>query len=100
MVPADGAPAPRTAYAHPVLDASRRRDGADVFTDDELDELVEDYVAAAVLAQQAGFDFVDVKHCHGYLLHELLTRLRPAGPLRRRPRRPHPVPAHGRGGHP
>jgi 2,4-dienoyl-CoA reductase-like NADH-dependent reductase (Old Yellow Enzyme family) len=26
-----------------------------------------------VLARQAGFDFVDVKHCHGYLLHELLT---------------------------
>ena len=44
-----------------------------VFTDDELDELAEDYVAAAVLAQQAGFDFVDVKHCHGYLLHELLS---------------------------
>ena len=32
-----------------------------------------EYVAAAVLAQQAGFDFVDVKHCHGYLLHELLS---------------------------
>ena len=31
------------------------------------------YVDAAVLAQQAGFDFVDVKHCHGYLLHELLS---------------------------
>ena len=26
-----------------------------------------------MLAQQAGFDFVDVKHCHGYLLHELLS---------------------------
>ncbi len=44
-----------------------------MLSDDELDELVEDYVAAAVLAHQAGFDFVDVKHCHGYLLHELLT---------------------------
>jgi len=42
-------------------------------TDDELDALAEDYVAAAVLAHEAGFDFVDVKHCHGYLLHELLT---------------------------
>jgi 2,4-dienoyl-CoA reductase-like NADH-dependent reductase (Old Yellow Enzyme family) len=44
-----------------------------VLTDDELDALAEDYVAAAVLAHEAGFDFVDVKHCHGYLLHELLT---------------------------
>jgi 2,4-dienoyl-CoA reductase-like NADH-dependent reductase (Old Yellow Enzyme family) len=44
-----------------------------VFSDDELDELADAYVAAAVLARAAGFDFVDVKHCHGYLLHELLT---------------------------
>ncbi|HRW36263.1 MAG TPA: NADH:flavin oxidoreductase, partial [Aquihabitans sp.] len=43
------------------------------FTDEELDELAAQYVDAAVLAQQAGFHFVDVKHCHGYLLHELLS---------------------------
>ena len=69
----EGAPLPRTAYAHPLLD---RRVGADaqaVFGDDELDQLAEDYIVSGVLAQQAGFDFVDVKHCHGYLLHELLT---------------------------
>jgi 2,4-dienoyl-CoA reductase-like NADH-dependent reductase (Old Yellow Enzyme family) len=42
-------------------------------SDDELDELVDRYVDAAVLASEAGFDFVDVKHCHGYLLHELLS---------------------------
>jgi 2,4-dienoyl-CoA reductase-like NADH-dependent reductase (Old Yellow Enzyme family) len=66
----DGAPRPRPAYAHPLLD---RRAGGAAFTDDELDALAEDYVVAAVLADQAGFDFVDVKHCHGYLLHELLS---------------------------
>ncbi|HUS41054.1 MAG TPA: NADH:flavin oxidoreductase [Ilumatobacteraceae bacterium] len=69
----DGAPVPRTGYEHPLLD---RRVGADVqavLSDDELDELADDYIEAAVLAAQAGFDFVDVKHCHGYLLHELLT---------------------------
>ena len=42
-------------------------------TDGELDELAADYVRAAVLAAEAGFDFVDVKHCHGYLAHELLS---------------------------
>jgi 2,4-dienoyl-CoA reductase-like NADH-dependent reductase (Old Yellow Enzyme family) len=42
-------------------------------SDDGLDELGADFVGAARLAHQAGFDFVDVKHCHGYLLHELLS---------------------------
>ncbi len=69
----EGAPLPRTAYSHPILDRRVGVDGGAVFTDGELDQLAEDYIVAAVLTQQAGFDFVDVKHCHGYLLHELLT---------------------------
>jgi len=69
----DGVPQPRTAYTHPLLDQRVEVDARAVFDDDELDQLADDYIAAAVLAQQAGFDFVDVKHCHGYLLHELLT---------------------------
>ena len=44
-----------------------------LLSDGELDELAGLFVDAAVLASQAGFDFVDIKHCHGYLLHELLT---------------------------
>ena len=71
--PPDGTAAPRTAYRHPLLDARVGAGDDALFTDDELDELAEQYVDAAVLAQQAGFDFVDVKHCHGYLLHELLS---------------------------
>ena len=35
---------------------------------------------------RAGFDFVDVKHCHGYLGHELLSAWDRPGPLRRRDR--------------
>ncbi|MEL7209799.1 MAG: NADH:flavin oxidoreductase, partial [Actinomycetota bacterium] len=66
-------PNPRTAYAHPILDRRLGIDGSVAFSDDELDELAGQYVAAAVRAADAGFDFVDVKHCHGYLLHELLT---------------------------
>lgn len=69
---ADG-PRPRTACPHPILDARQGIDGSAAFADDELDALAATYVDAAVLAGQAGFDFVDVKHCHGYLLHELLT---------------------------
>jgi NADPH2 dehydrogenase len=69
----EGAAAPRTAYRHPLLDRRVGGDEAAVLSDDELDELAETYVDAAVLAQQAGFHFVDIKHCHGYLLHELLS---------------------------
>ena len=74
------APTPRTAYQHPVLDGRVGAGPQTVFTDDELDELVVQYVDAAVLAQQAGFDFVDVKHCHGYFLHELLSGVDRPGP--------------------
>ncbi len=69
----EGPLVPRTAYPHPILDGRSGASPASVFSDDELDELAATYVDAAVLAQQAGFAFVDVKHCHGYLLHELLT---------------------------
>ena len=40
--------------------------------DDGLSRLVDRYVTAAKLAQRAGYQFVDVKQCHGYLLNELL----------------------------
>lgn len=68
-----GPPAPRIALRHPVLDGRVGADDASVLADDELDALVDRFVDAAVLAADAGFDFVDVKHCHGYLLHELLA---------------------------
>lgn len=72
---------PRVAYRHPILD---RKFGvtsdAQVFSDDELKVLVDDYVRAAKLAQRIGADFVDIKHCHGYLLHELLSAHTRQGP--------------------
>ncbi len=49
-----------------------------LISDDELDRLQDSYVAAAKLAQKAGYDFVDIKQCHKYLLNELLaSRTRP-----------------------
>jgi 2,4-dienoyl-CoA reductase-like NADH-dependent reductase (Old Yellow Enzyme family) len=65
---------PQILYHHPILD---RRLGLPpdhpVMSDDEIGRLVEDFVRAACLAQRAGFAFVDVKHCHGYLGHEFLS---------------------------
>lgn len=74
----DGDPAPRPAQRHPVLDERTPTPGV-LVSDDELDELVERFVTAAALARRAGFDFVDVKCCHGYLLHELLGAHRRSG---------------------
>lgn len=67
---------PRIAYHHPLLDPKFNiapNDDSKVLTDSELEQLIDDYVAAAKLAQRIGFQFVDVKACHGYLLHELLS---------------------------
>jgi 2,4-dienoyl-CoA reductase-like NADH-dependent reductase (Old Yellow Enzyme family) len=62
------------AYNHPILDRKfgLPPDRAPI-TDDEIARLIDDYVTAAKRAQACGFDFVDVKHCHGYLGHEFLS---------------------------
>lgn len=65
-------PEPLAAYAHPFLDR-RFPGGVRELTDADLDRLVADFVRAARLAADAGFAFVDIKHCHGYLGHELLS---------------------------
>jgi len=71
-------PKPLAACAHPVLDR-RFPQGVPCMTDEQLDRLVDDFVAAALLAHEAGFAFVDVKACHGYLGHELLGARTRAG---------------------
>jgi len=63
---------PRVAYRHPILDRRVNLTDAQVMTDGDVERLIERYVAAAKIAWEAGADFVDLKHCHGYLLHEFL----------------------------
>ncbi len=71
---ADKRPKPLAAYAHPLLDPRVSPNGAvPVLSDDDLDDITARLVQTAVIAQRAGFTFVDVKHCHGYLGHELLS---------------------------
>lgn len=66
--------APRAAYRHPQLDArSGVNDDGAVLMDAEIDALVSAFARAAYLAREEGFEFVDVKHCHGYLAHEFLS---------------------------
>jgi NADPH2 dehydrogenase len=73
---------PRIAYHHPLLDEKFQIDPDDakiVWTDSELERLIDSYVSAAKLAYDVGFQFVDVKSCHGYLLHEFLSARRRPG---------------------
>ncbi|HWB12304.1 MAG TPA: NADH:flavin oxidoreductase [Pirellulales bacterium] len=75
---------PRIAYHHPLLDQKFGIDAGDtsiVFKDDELERLVDSFVASAEVARDAGFRFVDVKACHGYVLHEFLSARRRPGPF-------------------
>jgi 2,4-dienoyl-CoA reductase-like NADH-dependent reductase (Old Yellow Enzyme family) len=65
---------PRVLYRHPLLDQRFGvRDDTAVFSDDELDRLIDDFIRAAAQAGRAGYSFVDIKHCHGYLGHEFLS---------------------------
>jgi NADPH2 dehydrogenase len=67
-------PEPRILYHHPFLD-QRLKLPPDypLLTDGEIESIVEDFHRAALMAWQLGFDFVDIKHCHGYLGHEFLS---------------------------
>jgi 2,4-dienoyl-CoA reductase-like NADH-dependent reductase (Old Yellow Enzyme family) len=76
----EGPLAPRIAYHHPPLEEKYAVDGSiTALTDGELEAIGANYVLAAEAAERAGFDFVDVKCCHGYLLHELLGAHRREG---------------------
>jgi 2,4-dienoyl-CoA reductase-like NADH-dependent reductase (Old Yellow Enzyme family) len=70
---------PHTAYRHPLLDAKFSVPESALLSDDDLKRLRDDFISAAKLAHQAGFAFVDIKHCHGYLGHELLSGVRRPG---------------------
>src|SRR6185295_3639338 len=64
---------PRIAFRHPILDRKFGiADDSAMLTDEAVEELIGDYITAARIAKDIGADFIDIKHCHGYLLHEFL----------------------------
>lgn len=72
---------PRIAFRHPILDRKFGiTDDAAVLTDEEVARLIDAYVDAAGIAAEVGADFVDIKHSHGYLLHEFLGAHTRPGP--------------------
>ena len=68
----EGAPAPLIAYNKPIFEKEPIRSEA-IVSDSYLDSLLERYEISARLCERAGFDGVDIKACHGYLLSELLN---------------------------
>jgi NADPH2 dehydrogenase len=74
-------PEPRILYHHPLLDRRLKLPpDYPLLTDGEIESIIEDFHRAAHLAWQLGFNFVDIKHCHGYLGHEFLSAHTREGP--------------------
>lgn len=74
---------PRIAYHHPILDPKfgiKPDDNFVILSDGDLRQIIANYVRAAKLAQRVGYRFVDVKACHGYLGHEMLSAFTRPGP--------------------
>jgi NADPH2 dehydrogenase len=73
---------PIIAFHNPVVDSLTYIDKAKkiaidenypVVSDEYLERLEDEFVKCAKLAFEAGFQFVDIKQCHTYLLNELLA---------------------------
>jgi NADPH2 dehydrogenase len=67
-------PEPRILYRHPILDRRLKLpNDYPLLTDAEIETIIQDFHIAARAVWELGFDFVDIKHCHGYLGHEFLS---------------------------
>ncbi len=64
---------PIIAYNNPLFEKDKPIDPSRIITDGELRALEERFGWAAAMAEKIGFDGVDVKCCHRYLLSEFLS---------------------------
>lgn len=65
-------PQPIIAAINPYLDGQKPAQ-QQIITDGQLEQLEDRYVEAAVMAAEIGFDAVDIKSCHRYLISELFA---------------------------
>jgi NADPH2 dehydrogenase len=72
---------PMILYHHPLLEQIYKTDpDLPVMTDMQIEDLIGEFIRSARQAYVLGFDFVDLKHCHGYLGHEFLSARSRPGP--------------------
>lgn len=64
---------PKDLVGQPVCPSDDPETGARGLSLGEVEQLVEDFVAAAVRADQAGFDGVEIHGAHGYVLAQFLS---------------------------
>ncbi|MEA4970747.1 MAG: NADH:flavin oxidoreductase [Candidatus Pelethousia sp.] len=68
---------PLAVVANPYIDHHNSIDGQSgkitFATDEKIEEIIEGFIRGAELAVECGFDSVDVKVCHEYILRELLA---------------------------
>ena len=68
---------PLAVVANPYIDHHNAIDGQSgtlsFATDEKIEQIIEEFIEAAVLSVEAGFDSVDIKVCHEYILRELLA---------------------------
>ncbi|MBE6771224.1 MAG: flavin oxidoreductase/NADH oxidase [Ruminococcaceae bacterium] len=69
----DGTPKPIVAYRNSHWEIGKENQPYVIASDDYCKTLPKKYYEAAKLAQEVGFDGIDVKCCHGYLFNEFLS---------------------------
>lgn len=75
-----GMPEPLVAYRNPLWERGREEQPYKLVADDDCARVVAAYAGTAKLAVEVGFDGIDVKCCHGYLLNEFLSAYDRPGP--------------------
>ena len=68
-----GFPEPLIAYNNPIFEADKPIDKSRILSDSEIDRIGEALIESSKLAEEAGFDGVDIKCCHRYINSELLS---------------------------
>mgnify|MGYP005842782259 CR=1 FL=1 len=68
---------PLAVVPNPYIDHHNSIDGQSgkisFATDEKIEQIIREFIEAAVLSVEAGFDSVDIKVCHEYILRELLS---------------------------